>query len=199
MRIRSPYWDEVLEVCVKHMLPQLPCPSCMAGEGDADVRFVVDLADELMIDADSMEGRKTTLRDLVPANFLNPVFIKASDYAEDAVGSEDQEDELFARDEEAEREGVRRSWILEDMEMERWYAETFFDDCFEIEDYSIVDRYEHLDDLRPTKIGVRKAVRVGPNGGSAFIGNKFPAAGKERAFFRKRHLHRRSLEAERAA
>ena len=66
MKITSPNWDERNGVCIKHWLPQVPCPACMASGGDEDVEFILDETDR---DLDL-----TTIRNLVPVNFTNPQF-----------------------------------------------------------------------------------------------------------------------------
>lgn len=67
MRIDSPYWNLELGVCEKHNLPQVPCPACMAGDGDEDVEFTFSENEK---DEAAIEG--VSLRDLVPGNFTNP-------------------------------------------------------------------------------------------------------------------------------
>lgn len=76
MKIISPHWDDVLGVCTKHGVPGLPCPACLAGEGDEDLEFVVDEIDLDVLDAERALGCATSLRDLVPANVTNPVFVR---------------------------------------------------------------------------------------------------------------------------
>lgn len=72
MRITSPHWNESDEFCEKHMIPLLPCPSCLAGEGDEDLEFVVTDTDMLALEADP----DLQLQDLAPANIKNPTFVK---------------------------------------------------------------------------------------------------------------------------
>ena len=69
MKADSPFWNLELGVCEKHGLPELPCPACMAGEGDEDVTFKVE-----EIDVDVARAEQIPLRDLVPSNFKNPKF-----------------------------------------------------------------------------------------------------------------------------
>ncbi|MBM5789578.1 hypothetical protein FJZ23_00575 [Candidatus Parcubacteria bacterium] len=75
MKATSPYWNEQLGVCEKHDLPQVPCPACMAGEGDEDIKFMVDESTELTLDFEYVAGRELTLLDLVPENFKKAQFI----------------------------------------------------------------------------------------------------------------------------
>lgn len=116
----------------------------------------------------------------------------------DALPSEydSPEDELLAWEDDVDREDLERPWFIEDLAAE--YDDAFFDEDFETQRHDVVDRYEHLDDLRPTRIGVRKANRTEPKYVLRFNGYRLPTSGKERSFFQRRHLHRRSLEAERA-
>lgn len=76
MKITSPHWDDALGVCAKHGVPSLPCPACLAGEGDPDLQFVVGTIDLDMLDADQALGDATSLRDLVPANIVNPTLVR---------------------------------------------------------------------------------------------------------------------------
>ncbi|MDO8581848.1 MAG: hypothetical protein Q7S16_03150 [bacterium] len=75
MKITSPYWDEQLGVCEKHYLPQVPCPACLAGDGDPDLEFVIEATDTDVVEFErAMGNEKFTLKDLVPANIKNPSF-----------------------------------------------------------------------------------------------------------------------------
>lgn len=67
MRIGSPHWDEQNGVCTKHHIPQIPCPSCLAGTGDADLQIVLSETDRLMIDFGD------SVADMVPANLAERV------------------------------------------------------------------------------------------------------------------------------
>jgi len=69
MKTDSPHWNIALGVCEKHGVPELPCPVCMAGEGDEDVTFKVE-----DIDLDVAHAEGILLTDLVPSNFKNPNF-----------------------------------------------------------------------------------------------------------------------------
>lgn len=75
MKISSPYWDEKLGVCTKHKFPCIPCPACMAGEGDEDLEFVITPSDQAALDWNP----ELCLEDLVPDNITNPTFIIASE------------------------------------------------------------------------------------------------------------------------
>lgn len=74
MKVRSVWWDEANGVCLKHMLPSVPCPECMSGEGDKDLVFVVSDNDLDVIAFEELFGNKLTLEDLVPSNIVNPTF-----------------------------------------------------------------------------------------------------------------------------
>ena len=64
MRVDSPYWDRKTGVCEKHLLPLVPCPSCME-EQDKDVEVRLDEMDRLALDFDVT----LTVRDLLPAKY----------------------------------------------------------------------------------------------------------------------------------
>lgn len=44
MYLDSPYWDRSIGVCTKHLLPELPCPQCIATN-DVDMELKITLAD----------------------------------------------------------------------------------------------------------------------------------------------------------
>jgi len=71
MRITSSYWDEKNGVCTKHELPSIPCPACLAGEGDEDLEFLITESDRNALDWDP----DLRLKDLIPSNITNPTFI----------------------------------------------------------------------------------------------------------------------------
>ncbi len=71
MKTTSPHWDEVNGVCLKHELPSIPCPACLAGEGDEDLEFVITESDQAAMDWDP----DLRPEDLVPANITNPTII----------------------------------------------------------------------------------------------------------------------------
>jgi hypothetical protein len=39
-KIDSPFWDFEIGVCKKHMLPEVPCPACIADK-DRDIHFLL--------------------------------------------------------------------------------------------------------------------------------------------------------------
>ena len=49
MKIQSVQWDELLGVCVKHGLPTIPCPQCLAGR-DEDIEVVLSDIDVLTLE-----------------------------------------------------------------------------------------------------------------------------------------------------
>ena len=65
MTYDSPHWMTDAGLCVKHYVPHLPCPSCLAGEGDDDLSIKFDDMDRSFVEFD---GGK--LIDLVPINLL---------------------------------------------------------------------------------------------------------------------------------
>lgn len=93
MKVDSPYWNWDLGVCTKHSLPMVPCPTCMAGDGDEDVEFRVEESDLNFLEGENhvraMDARaegnvdeddnpvyeRATVRELVPENFVNPTFV----------------------------------------------------------------------------------------------------------------------------
>ncbi len=69
MKINSPHWDHELGVCVKHMLPSVPCPACLADEGDPELYALVEEIDLDVVFFESLEGGSgIRLRDLLPEN-----------------------------------------------------------------------------------------------------------------------------------
>lgn len=67
MKTDSKHWDLKLGVCTKHMLPSVPCPSCLAGDGDPDLEFIMEEIDWLVCDFDGVKPHQ-----LVPKNIKNP-------------------------------------------------------------------------------------------------------------------------------
>ena len=49
--IHHPDWDEQVGACVKHCIPQTPCPQCLA-EADPDIQVMLTEADRTQIDWD---------------------------------------------------------------------------------------------------------------------------------------------------
>jgi len=64
----SPHWDVDAGICMKHQLPQLPCPECIA-ESDADVEVSFDDTDADILAFDpGLEPE-----DLLPADWFGLV------------------------------------------------------------------------------------------------------------------------------
>jgi hypothetical protein len=69
MKIDSPNWID--GVCIKHSVPETPCPACLA-ESDEEVEFIVNESD-----IDVCCSEKIPLTNLVPVSFQNPKFRQA--------------------------------------------------------------------------------------------------------------------------
>ncbi len=67
MRFDSVHWDWDTGVCVKHYLPQVPCPICMLGSGDDDLEIVISESDRIA------EEFGANLLDMVPNNLRDRV------------------------------------------------------------------------------------------------------------------------------
>ncbi len=63
--LRHPQWNEQDGVCGKHFVPCVPCPSCLAGDGDEDLVIQVTEMDRLIMDMEDVP-----LRDLIPKNLV---------------------------------------------------------------------------------------------------------------------------------
>lgn len=53
MKIDSPHWDRENGVCEKHLLPQIPCLACLAGDGDEDLEFTLTDMDEAFLEGEN--------------------------------------------------------------------------------------------------------------------------------------------------
>jgi hypothetical protein len=62
-KLSSDHWDEKEGVCLKHLLPMIPCPAC-AAEKNESVEVYFDQMDE-----DVAASEKIPLSDLLPENF----------------------------------------------------------------------------------------------------------------------------------
>jgi len=61
--LRSPNWNEQLGICMKHLIPQLPCPMC-AHEKDPDVTaYFTEMEHDIAAD------ERIPLSDLLPEDF----------------------------------------------------------------------------------------------------------------------------------
>ncbi len=59
------------------MLPSVPCPACLAGDGDEDLEFVMYGTDATVHEFENLLGdTPLTPADLIPPNIKSPTFIK---------------------------------------------------------------------------------------------------------------------------
>ncbi len=67
IHLYHPEWNELTQVCEKHHLPQLPCPSCTADHGDPDLEIHLNETDLVYLDFGD------NLADMVPNNLAERV------------------------------------------------------------------------------------------------------------------------------
>ena len=62
-KIDSPFWNEQLGVCEKHLLPQVPCPQCFATR-DKDIEVRLTEMDQNVLNSEP----GFFVQDLLPVN-----------------------------------------------------------------------------------------------------------------------------------